>query len=337
MFFANALKRSFVNLWSTHPPLGERIQAILPGIDLEHPQAALEALAAEPSEARLGFSSLRGGGSMRVDVDQVVESMGRPGTLHHAYAAALMNSLEDELKQLVHDPLGARAVVYGLLFDADPAVRAQQLGLVSREDPLVLIALDRAEPQLARLDRTDRLPLLDLAVPRLVGLSPEQRETVLRVIEGLVRADLSVSLFEFALEHVLKRHLLAAREGARPETRHASLRSVRNECRLVLSALAHAGSDDAAAAENAYRLGTDQLEWPGSRGAPELLPPRECGVVQLGKALEELEGAAPRAKRSLLQAGLQLVTTDGRVTAREAELLRAVAAGIDCPLPPFVS
>ena len=30
------------------------------------------------------------------------------------------------------------------------------------------------------------------------------------------------------------------------------------------------------------------------------------------------------------------VAADGRVTLREAELLGAIAAGLDCPLPPFV-
>ena len=338
MFFGDALKRSFMNLWSTHPPLEERIGAILPGLDLQHPTAALEALGARPAEAALGFSSLRGGGSMQVTPDQVVAGVGQPDPLHQAYAAELMNTMDEELKRLVHDPLGARAVAYGLLFDTDPEVRIRQLGLVSREDPLVLVALERAEQRLKQLDPTDRLSLLDLAIPRLTNLSSQQQETLLLVIQGLVRADLTVSLFEFALEHVLVRHLQVAQPGSRAvPIRRTSLRSMSHGCRLVLSALAHAGSEDAAAAESAYRVGADQIEWQGTKGAPELLSPRECGVVALGQALDELEASAPRDKQRFLRACVVTVTTDGRVTGSEAELLRAVAAGIDCPLPPFVN
>jgi hypothetical protein len=42
-------------------------------------------------------------------------------------------------------------------------------------------------------------------------------------------------------------------------------------------------------------------------------------------------------KRNLLLAGGKTVVADGQVTERAAELLRAIADSLDCPVPPFVA
>ena len=337
MFFGNALKLSFLNLWSTHPPLEDRLKAIDPRLDLERAGSLAGVAAASESGAALGFSSLRESGRMRVSPEQMVASVGRPTTAHHAYAGNLLDSLDSELKRMARDPLGARAIAYGLLFDQDPATAARQLGLVSREDPLVLIALDRARERLTKLNPTDRLPLLDLAIPELRSMSQEQRESFQKAIEGLVRADLAVNLFEFALMNLLERHLHAWAGRVTPrQVRHTTLRTLSQECRVILSGLAYVGSENAAQAENAYQVGADQIEWGGAAGAPPLMPQKECGLVRMGDALSALEGAAPRAKRRFLSGCVATVTTDGQVTAEEAELMRAIADGIDCPMPPLI-
>ena len=41
-------------------------------------------------------------------------------------------------------------------------------------------------------------------------------------------------------------------------------------------------------------------------------------------------------RKSLLQALAKTVSHDGKLTATEAELLRAVCASLDCPLPPIL-
>jgi hypothetical protein len=40
-------------------------------------------------------------------------------------------------------------------------------------------------------------------------------------------------------------------------------------------------------------------------------------------------------KKSLLQAVSNTITHDGQLTLSEAELLRAICASLDCPLPPL--
>jgi hypothetical protein len=53
-------------------------------------------------------------------------------------------------------------------------------------------------------------------------------------------------------------------------------------------------------------------------------------------ALDQLAQASPSVKRNVLLACAQTVAADGQVLYREAELLRAIADTLDCPVPPFV-
>ena len=44
----------------------------------------------------------------------------------------------------------------------------------------------------------------------------------------------------------------------------------------------------------------------------------------------------PRLKRKVLAACTTCIAYDGKVTIEEAELLRAIADSLDCPLPPLL-
>ena len=69
------------------------------------------------------------------------------------------------------------------------------------------------------------------------------------------------------------------------------------------------------------------------------MPPMTSGtdLVALDDSLTRLAACAPGVKRRIIDAAAYCVAADGVVQVREAELLRAVAATLDCPLPPLVS
>jgi hypothetical protein len=46
--------------------------------------------------------------------------------------------------------------------------------------------------------------------------------------------------------------------------------------------------------------------------------------------------AALQIKKHVLEACVQVVGADGVIQERQAELLRAIAETLDCPIPPFV-
>ena len=67
-----------------------------------------------------------------------------------------------------------------------------------------------------------------------------------------------------------------------------------------------------------------------------LLPSDECDLSDMDAELEHLSQAVPQIKKNLLGACAQTVAADGVIQQGEAELLRAIADALDCPVPPFV-
>ena len=62
----------------------------------------------------------------------------------------------------------------------------------------------------------------------------------------------------------------------------------------------------------------------------------ECCLQEIETALAKFNEATPPVKRLLLEAASHCVLEDDGVSSREAELIRATADAIGCPIPPFV-
>jgi hypothetical protein len=65
--------------------------------------------------------------------------------------------------------------------------------------------------------------------------------------------------------------------------------------------------------------------------------PEECGLADVDAALFKLARATPRIKRKVLETCADYIAADGRVAVAEAELLRATADTLGCPMPPLLA
>ncbi len=54
-------------------------------------------------------------------------------------------------------------------------------------------------------------------------------------------------------------------------------------------------------------------------------------------ALNRLAQAVPTIKKNLIDACVHVVGADGVIMENEAELLRAIADTLDCPMPPLLT
>ena len=109
---------------------------------------------------------------------------------------------------------------------------------------------------------------------------------------------------------------------------------LRDQHFIIVSALAHVGSADEAEIARAFAAGSPYAR-PGDQPLA-LLARERCGLGQIDAALNRVALAVPQIKRNLLEASVRVVGADGVVQEREAELLRAIAETLDCPIPPFV-
>ena len=103
---------------------------------------------------------------------------------------------------------------------------------------------------------------------------------------------------------------------------------------MILSALAHDGSNDPNEIQKAFAAGAPYLRAPAD-GPVELLAREACGVAPLEASLNRLALAVPIIKRNLIEASARVVGADGVILEAEAELLRAIADTLDCPMPPL--
>ena len=60
-------------------------------------------------------------------------------------------------------------------------------------------------------------------------------------------------------------------------------------------------------------------------------------LEKIGAALERIRQLAPFAKPAVLKACVEAAAADGEVRPVEAELVRMVAATLDCPMPPLLT
>jgi hypothetical protein len=253
------------------------------------------------------------------------------------WAGRLLASLPGEVREQLREPSGGQAVIFGLLLAREPAARERQRsGLAAAVGPQLLAETERLAPLLADCPLEARLPLVDLAVPALTRLSPRQYRAFRRAVEELIAGDDEIDLFETALGWIILRHLGPRFGERRPGVvQYYSLRRLGVECSVLLTALARSGGGDAEAAARALAAGAALLA--GESVAIDLLPEERSSLDAVRSALERLALLAPRHKRTLLAAATAAVAADHRVIAREAELVRAVAEALECPLPPPVA
>lgn len=353
MFFGNGLGKPFLGMLATHPPLGERIRAIDPGWDGKFKQGGVPAVEAEssrgevkPSSSRFPFPTIPGMPGARagaagfaanvVQVGAVLPNLGKPTPLHLRYAEELRNSFSVKILSAAREPLDATALIYAMLLSPDDALRVKQLTeLGKRAAPAVGETTAALWPEVAPIASRARLPLANLALPALRQLRPDEFEQFSQALQWLIESGGQIETFEFVLQKIVRRHLALQLGETRPASiQYHTLKPLVRDCSVVLSALANVGSSNAGEIEKAFRTGAPHL---GAKAdGLRLLPRAECGLEQMDTALDRLALAALQIKKNVIEACVHVVGADGLIQEREAELLRAIADTLDCPIPPFV-
>jgi hypothetical protein len=254
-----------------------------------------------------------------------------------AWALALMAEMPEPLRAAAHESYGARALIYGLLLSPDADCRAKQMTVLqSRADAGVFAELNTLRASFETVKAVARLPLVEMAMPALRQLSQSQFETFMGNVEALIAADQQIDLFEYSLQRMLKRHLWPHyRQVKKPVTQYYALKPLLPDCEVLLSGLAIVGHASPEEAAKAFRAGVSRL---GPEAANlQLQPVGKANLTHIDAALDRLVTSSPMVKKQVLDACAHAVASDGEIQSREAELLRAVADGLDCPLPPLIS
>ncbi len=307
MFFGNGMAEAWLGLFATHPPIQQRIAEIAPNFDPQESSPTLPPVdSAEPR-----FS----------------------GDAQLAAATSMLAGLPEFSRPAMREIHSACALVFALLLSEDESVRESQLA--NLQSAALQKEIGEMFARRSQLSSAQRISLVDLAIPVLRGLSPEQYSVFSGQVRHLIEADGQIHLFEYTLQKLLLRHLDAAFTKARPgRVQHRSLVPLLPDAGILLSAIANADDGDSDALDAAFqagvaRLGTSAASFPLARQS-------SVNLKDFDRALEDLATASLSVKKTILTACSAAVVHDGAVNDAQFELLRAVADTVDCPIPPFV-
>ncbi len=314
MFFGNAVAQTLFGWMATHPPLAERIRRIDPSFDGEFPMVAAAAaeleMAESPGRGRAGRSRCAGGDSRdatragrprRADRNQ-----SKPDGRARWHAAA-------RARRVRHVALGVVAGRFDPHVARDQRRPGRRLcaasgrGRIGAASSVVRVCVNldwrqqvaAASAMVSSLGPGARLPLVELAIPALRLLSRDQFADFQRTVKQLVEADRRMSLFEYALQRMLLRHLSPTFTGSRPPgVRYQAISALNAPVASLLSVLAYAGRDDDAGAQAAFAAGVKACY--DRSAAIEMLPREQARLKTLDEALGVLAQVvgghqAPRA------------------------------------------
>jgi Zn-dependent protease with chaperone function len=295
------------SLFSTHPPLEDRIRRIDPAFDGQIP--AFRPVAAETT-AEAPVSQLSGGSA-------AAPAPARPPTnLEIQEAVQFQGRLPESLRTAVAEPIGAMGLAFAFVLSSDSAQREQQLtSIVTLAGGEVALEARRLQPVVRALPAGFRLPALDLALPALRVLSPTQRTTFRDALAGF-GSSTEDGLVGLLVQGAVRRYLELP-----PPLGQAQGLTMPQHYGFVLSAVVHASSESAEGRQLAYERAADAL----GVSLDPLLPSEAVDLAQIDGSLAALLKLSVAERRNFVRACGIAVLSDGRAEPREVEILRAVA------------
>ena len=334
LYFGAGVSTAIGGMLATHPELSERIRRIDAHWDGSFPTIEAPALAAMDVATVLplsdAFSDLPAAATaVLYDVRAVQESIamiGSPQPEHITEARRLLEDIPQALKLAARSTDGAEALLYGLVLSPSTPVLAMQLETLQPQvDSTVFNTLDLLRESLSTLNPGLRLPLLDLAIPSLKQLGKKTFAAVKRNLSLLIEADHDIDLLEWTLLRIVERNV----DGAPAVQFKFGLFQCADELTVLLGTLANAGQPDPKNALAALEYAWEGLPFERGHELPSELENLEA-------ALKRLRHLMPEEKPALLNALVRCVEHDGKVTVAEAQLMRAIADLLDCPMPPVL-
>lgn len=349
--FFGEVTHGLFNAFSTHPPLPKRIRRLDANWDGEYLQRpeqryATEPLTANSAQAGVGRAALVAAamasvaapaddGEADADADFAIDASAPAATAAQPTAiTAAAETSDGSITPALHDtalePLGACALALALIVtrhspaDQHSAMRIIAEQGVRGQDALTAELL----PEVAKLCPGQRFPLMAIAMPALKSMSTPQYRQFKSTLLAVIRADGQTALFEWCLFQLLRHYLdpeYQHTESSRP--RYARLAKVRAPLRQLLSVLAHHGDGDSERAFAAARASLDLASL-------SLLPLEDCGIADFSRSVHTLADCYPLLKPRILKAMALAAADDEEINPTERELIVAVAAVMDCPLPP---
>lgn len=327
-YFGQGVKHAFGSLMATHPPLEERIKRIQPNWDgkLITPSKDSQSNTAEATKTEKKPESTTAS-AMAMGL-AAIDNIGNPTPDNLSAAQNFIETLPSTLKDAAHDPFSARALIYCLLIDSESnKYQQKQIDLLKKQaHPATYKAFSKLNDEVKNLSRSQHLPLLELAMPAIKMQSKPQYGVFKKNLIGLIKANNEVSLFEWCLYRIVTQGY-----GGVSRSGNVNISKLSPQIHTVLAAVCYGGkTEDTTKALHAAAKHLPQVEWQkGISNTSKTV----SSFQELDAALDQLALLRPLDKPKFLKALAACIESDNVITPEEAELFRAIADCLDCPVP----
>jgi len=339
-YFASGVRSVMSFLFATHPPLKHRIRRLEPRWNGDYivprRDTALEPQppsdSAAEKQAKTTATAI-GVGAAVTEALQAMNNIGQPGEPEIKLARQILAQLPQTLKSEAHDPYGARALIYCLIFHKNTGDQQKQWQLLQqRADAGVYEKTQRLYPVVAEQGTTCRLPLIELCFPALRALSAPQYQLFKDNLLALMAVDQKIDLGEWVIQRLLLQQLDEAR-GLRkpPPAKYTHLGAVKHEAELLLSLVAYVEHNDEDEAAAAFRAGVKEI----GATALAIVPRKAISLKAIDAAMDRLQQVKPLIKPRLLKAIVTCIAVDDKITPSGEALLRTISSCLDSPVPPI--
>lgn len=331
MLFSKGL-RSSMSLFATHPPLTDRIKALDPSFNEE--EFKQRPVSVQPTTVATENPAVQSLADNQLPQQSIIDRVGNPTAEHVVYAMALRKSLPKTLYDAAHSTELSVFLAFAIILNSDGQHREQQLSFLQDK-----LGMHRAKmirdfnDQLMQIGTRYRLPLLEVALPAIRHRPPSALSFLLKIAQQLIEADNRIDLHEFCVYRILQSQLQQFSDMPR-SPKPASRIEQRDAAIDLIAAVSAHGTESADGRREAFLAGMQKLALPsdGTKYAVE----HPESLTKLEANLDALVDLGSEEKQKLLHALSVAILRDDRVSIAEQELMRAICATLDCPLPPYI-
>lgn len=332
LFFGQALTSKF-SMFATHPPLGLRIIKVDPQWDgqyifreVKETDSKVASQGTRPTSQTQAISGFTDASAKSVAGQETIAQTA--STVLHPLSQL---DLPEALLQHIHEPLDAVALMFAILLSENDEIQTKQLSFVQLSAfPGIDTMVQDSFLNLKAIDNALLLPIIEMSLPALKCMSDKQYRSFCKTLLLLIRADGKTDLHEWCL-YQLVRHFLDAEFGvekpSRAKFKHVS--EVANEFQLVLSLMAYQGNADAGEREKAFHRGANTA----GIYTLSLMNEKDFTMELFVQAVNTLASCYPLLKPKLLKSLVDCAKMDNHIANKEAQLITAIAAVMDCPTP----